>query len=204
MVIGIDFDNTIVCYDQLFHRVAREQGLIPADVPVAKNAVRQHLIRAGREAAWTAMQGHVYGERMLEALPFPGALDFLQRCVRRAIDVYIISHKTRHPYVGPQYDLHGASHAWLECHGFYDPARINLGRERVFFELTKTDKLERIGRLGCRFFVDDLPDILSAATFPAGVRRVLFDPSGAVRHEPSVTRLASWAHAETALIEGGA
>jgi len=30
-MIGVDFDNTIVCYDALFHRVARERGLAPAE-----------------------------------------------------------------------------------------------------------------------------------------------------------------------------
>ena len=25
-VVGLDFDNTIVCYDRLFHRLARERG----------------------------------------------------------------------------------------------------------------------------------------------------------------------------------
>ena len=29
MRIGIDFDNTIVSYDTLFHKVAVEQGAVP-------------------------------------------------------------------------------------------------------------------------------------------------------------------------------
>ena len=33
MLVGVDFDNTIICYDALFHRVAEEQGLLPAGVP---------------------------------------------------------------------------------------------------------------------------------------------------------------------------
>ena len=32
MILGVDFDNTIVAYDSLFHRVALERGLIPADL----------------------------------------------------------------------------------------------------------------------------------------------------------------------------
>ena len=36
MLIGVDFDNTIVCYDGLFHRVAVEQGLIPQKFPRVK------------------------------------------------------------------------------------------------------------------------------------------------------------------------
>lgn len=64
MRLGIDFDNTIVCYDELFHRVALEQGLIPADLPVNKSEVRNHLRRVGKEPLWTEMQGSVYGARM--------------------------------------------------------------------------------------------------------------------------------------------
>ena len=55
--LGLDFDNTIVSYDTLFHRVAREMGLISDDVTVSKNAVRDFLRTAGREPEWTAMQG---------------------------------------------------------------------------------------------------------------------------------------------------
>ena len=59
MHLGVDFDNTIVCYDALFHKVARERNLIPSDVPVNKSDVRNHLRRVGNEDAWTAMQGYV-------------------------------------------------------------------------------------------------------------------------------------------------
>jgi len=41
--IGIDFDNTIVSYDTLFHRVALERGLIPISVPANKISVREYL-----------------------------------------------------------------------------------------------------------------------------------------------------------------
>ena len=36
MVLGVDFDNTIVRYDELFHSVAVERGLIPATLPARK------------------------------------------------------------------------------------------------------------------------------------------------------------------------
>ena len=34
MRIGVDFDNTLVCYDGVFHRAALERGLIPSDLAV--------------------------------------------------------------------------------------------------------------------------------------------------------------------------
>jgi len=85
MLIGIDFDNTIVCYDALFHRVCRERGLIPAEVPINKTDVRNYLRQAGREDAWTEMQGYVYGARMSEAAPYPGVLDFFRSCRAAAL-----------------------------------------------------------------------------------------------------------------------
>ena len=36
MRIGIDFDNTIVSYDELFYQIAQEKKLIPAELPVNK------------------------------------------------------------------------------------------------------------------------------------------------------------------------
>ena len=47
-VLGVDFDNTIVSYDCLFHRVAAERGLIPASLVATKGAVRDYLRRSSR------------------------------------------------------------------------------------------------------------------------------------------------------------
>ena len=74
MTVGIDFDNTIVSYDQIFHRVALENGFVPSDCPVRKEAVRDFLHKAGAEDVWTELQGTVYGSRMGDAFAFAGSL----------------------------------------------------------------------------------------------------------------------------------
>ena len=195
MLLGVDFDNTIVCYDALFHKVAREQGLIPADVPVNKSDVRNYLRRVDNEAAWTEMQGYVYGGRMREAAPYPGVLEFFQAARRADIQTVIISHKTRHPFLGEKYDLHAAATAWLEQQGFFDPRQIGLPREKAFFELTKQAKLERIGQCGCTHFIDDLPEFLAEPAFPAGAQRILFDPNQLYADEQRFERIVDWAEA---------
>jgi hypothetical protein len=196
MFIGIDFDNTIVCYDELFHRVAVEQGLIPASVPVAKGEVRGYLERCGKDDAWTELQGYVYGERLQEAAAFPGVLEFFGRCVGAGWSLAIISHKTRYPVIGAPFDLHQAAHQWLEAHGFYDPRRIGLSRDQVYFELTQWKKVERIVRVGCSFFIDDLPEVLTHPELPSGVRRVLFDPHGRHGADERLHHTTSWAEIE--------
>lgn len=198
--LGIDFDNTIVCYDQVFHQVAREQGLIPADLPVSKQAVRDYLRSMGQEDRWTEMQGYVYGPRLTDAQAFPGVLEFIQRQVRQGTSVFIVSHKTKHPYLGPKYDLHQAALAWLELNGFFDPRRIGLPRDQVFLELTKKDKLARIGALACTHFIDDLPELLAEPDFPPRVVKVLFDPNDDHGHLKTFSRARCWKSIEGDLL----
>jgi hypothetical protein len=190
--IGIDFDNTIVCYDGLFHRVAREQKLIPPDVPANKGAIRDYLRSVGQEERWTLLQGYVYGSRMAEAQPFAGVLGLVTRLVQKHVPVFIVSHKTRYPYLGPRFDLHAAALTWLQEQGFFDPIRIGMRPEHVFFELTKQAKLQRIAALGCSHFIDDLPELLGEPEFPASVARLLFDPGNEHCDTPLFERFSSW------------
>lgn len=192
MRIGVDFDNTIVCYDELFRKVSLERGLVPWDTPASKGAVRDHLRRTGREDPWTELQGYVYGARMSEARPFPGAIEFLLHCRRAGVPVWIISHRTRYPYLGEPRDLHHAARQWMELYGFGAPDGIALAPEHVCLELTKQDKLARIAEVGCTHFIDDLPEFLEEAAFPPGVEKILFDPGGLYPTCRAARPLASW------------
>jgi hypothetical protein len=198
MLIGIDFDNTIVCYDQIFHTVARERDLIPTDIPVNKGAVRDHLRRVGQERLWTKMQGYVYGPALARAEPFSGVWEFISGCAARGADVCIISHKTRHPYEGPAYDLHASALDWLQRHAAAHAVKLDVGRN-IFLEPTKAAKLARIGALGCDWFIDDLPEFLAEPGFPPKAGRILFDPTGAVDVPAAVRAAASWADIERGL-----
>lgn len=193
MLVGLDFDNTIVCYDRLFHRLACERGLIPATVPMSKQAVRDYLRSIGREDAWTEMQGIGYGPRIADAEPFPGVMSFLALAKDAGFRVVIVSHKTKHPYLGEKHDLHAAAHTFLATHGFTRTCDTGLSPESVYLELTKHAKLDRIGSLGCDIFVDDLPEFLAEPSFPLKPRKVLFDPANAHPDAPGYSRAQSWA-----------
>lgn len=194
MRIGIDFDNTIVCYDPVFYLAACEKELIPQSIAPTKEAVRNHLREIDREDDWTELQGYIYGARMELAKPFPGVFDFLKYAIDHRIDVFIISHKTRFPYRGPQYDLPQAARNWLETQGVFDPDKIGLARDRAFFEPTKALKLERIAALGCTHFIDDLPEFLAEPDFPPETKKFLFEPGAERPTTPDVCRAKSWAY----------
>lgn len=197
MFIGLDFDNTIVRYDRLFHRLAVERGFVPASLTATKQSVRDHMRANSREDEWTELQGVVYGPRIVDAEPWPGVLEFLGLCWDAGVQVAVVSHKTRHPYRGEKHDLHAAAFRFLEAHGFHD---LGLPRDRVFLEATLPEKLARIGSLRCSAFIDDLPEVLGEAAFPAEVRRVLFDPANVHEKRPMVTRVSSWVQCGNLLI----
>ena len=192
MRIGVDFDNTVVCYDEIFHRVTLERGYIPPNIPASKGQVRDYLRRSGKEDVWTEMQGYVYGMRMLDAKPFPGVKEFFAKTKELGVPVAIISHRTRYPYIGPKYDLHVAAVEWLEAQGFFHSEHIALDRSQVFFELTKEKKLSRIIQQRCTHFIDDLPEFLSEPDFPNGVHRILFAPNGNNLSGRNLQHVTSW------------
>jgi len=191
MRIGIDFDNTLVSYDALFHRVALDQRVIPNDLARTKVAVRDYLRRIGQEPVWTEMQGTVYGARMDEAQAYPGAIEFLRWASSAGIELCIVSHKTRHPFIGPKHDLHDAARRWVERH-LAGTSRPLIAPADVFFELTKDEKLSRIAAIGCAYYIDDLPEILLAPGFPSQVRRILFDPDAHHIADPALLHMRSW------------
>jgi len=174
MIIGVDFDNTIISYDAVFHKLAYESSLIPNAVHQNKTAVRDYLRKIGKEDAWTELQGEVYGPNIQLAKPFANVLEFFLKSKSLGHDVIIVSHKTKFPYAGKKYDLHESAIHWLVKENFIDsPAQL---QQSLFFENTKEAKLNRINQLKCDWFIDDLPEFLNLADFSPTITRCLFDP----------------------------
>jgi hypothetical protein len=197
MRIGIDFDNTIACYDGVFHAAALERGLIPADVDHDKNSVRDHLNGAGRNDDFTELQGYIYGARMDLVAPYPGFSDFVAVARKAGHELFIVSHKTRDPILGPKYDMHAAARSFLAAHGLTGQGESQIDPACVFFELTKEEKIARAALIRCEIFIDDLPEILLMPGFPDGMLRILFDPedrlAGVVESIGNLHRRSSWA-----------
>ncbi|MEM7576711.1 MAG: haloacid dehalogenase-like hydrolase [Planctomycetota bacterium] len=189
MILGLDFDNTIARYDELFFKLARERDLIPADLPHDKTAIRDFLRQRGHEDNWTKLQGIAYGPRITEAQPFTGVTETIARLVLAGIETHIVSHKTKTPYRGKPHDLHAAARNFLNHHGI-SPQHIPA--ERVHLCPTKDAKLERIGTLGCTHFLDDLPEFLAEPAFPTSTQRLLFDPAQKHMIRPRVQRICRW------------
>jgi hypothetical protein len=123
---------------------------------------------------------------------YPGFVEFVATARKADHELFIVSHKTRHPMLGPKHDLHAAAKEFLAARGLVGNGASQIDPSRVFFELTQQDKVARAAALACQVFIDDLPEILAMPGFPDDMRRILFDPEN--RFENSdYHRRSSWA-----------
>lgn len=179
MLIGVDLDNTIIKYDSLFRRLADERGLLPDDGVMSKKMVRDTLWQQENgHQAWTDIQAQVYGPRITEALPFPGALAFFERCKALGISTCIVSHKTEFAASDhdKRYNLRDKGMEWLERHGFFGET-TSLDAEVVHFAATRPEKVAIIETLGCKMFIDDLMEVFLEPGYPDSAHKVLFAPT---------------------------
>lgn len=172
--IGIDFDNTIIAYDQVFCSAAKLRGLIGADFVGGKQAVRDciRLLPDG-ELAWQRLQGQVYGKGISGATLIPGVEAFLRRCREERCAVSIVSHKTEYGHYDPErINLREAARKWMMANGLLD-GEFGISSSNVYFEGTRAEKLARIAALSCTHFIDDLEEVLLDPAFPPKVERIL-------------------------------
>jgi len=173
-LIGLDFDNTLVRYDKLFHQLAVEKGLISPSIECCKTTIRDHLRKHKKDHEFTLLQAEVYGEQIKQAEPAEGMIDALINAKRNSKKFVIVSHKTKYPYKGPKYNLRASAIKWLHKYGFLDEEGIGLSMEDIYFEDTKEEKAARIDSLRCTYYIDDLEEVLDQLN--NRVTKILYSP----------------------------
>ena len=178
MLVGIDFDNTIVRYDDLFAQLALEAGYLDA-VPVGgKVAVRNAVRLQHDDMAWQRMQAEAYGARMAEAEMMPGFLEFVVSARRLGVPLVVVSHKSVLSNAVPGPNLRDAALGWMRANEFFDPGGLGFSVDDIYFEGRQSEKVARIKELGCTHFIDDLPEIFAEKSFPVEVLRILLSTGG--------------------------
>ena len=80
----------------------------------------------------------------------------------------------------------------MNDHRFFDRDGLGLSREDVFFENTRSDKIERMKILRCTHFIDDLEEIFLETSFPTSVQKILYAPRGATSSVSGIRSAATW------------
>jgi hypothetical protein len=200
--IGIDFDNTIITYDDVFRAAAEANGLIAPGFSRNKQAVRDaiRLLPEG-ELAWQRLQGQVYGKGIGEAKLVEGVEAFLRRCRTEDCAVVVVSHKTEYGHFdSDRVNLRKAALDWMAGQGLFGGDR-GLALADIYFESTRAEKLARIAALALTHFIDDLEEVLSDPAFPPDVERILF-ADGAQPASPSYISCSTWRDIERQVFGG--
>lgn len=195
MRIGLDFDNTIICYDGVFLDTAVRQGLVPSGFQGNKQEVRDaiRLLPEG-EIRWQKLQGFVYGRGIGGAHPFEDLDRFLRRARARGDTVLIISHKTEFGHYDPErVSLRDAARGWMRDQRFFSADGYGIDAADVHFASTRAEKLAQIEQARCDIFIDDLEEVLDDPQFPEGPERILFSSMQGDGPPRDYRVLPSWA-----------
>ena len=192
MRIGIDFDNTIADYDDVFRLAAQREKLVGATFSGGKQAVREAVRALDRgEERWMRLQGRIYGAFMPEARPVEGVARFLEAARNAGAELYIVSHKTEYGHFDEErISLRDAARRWMREHGVL--GHRGLPEEHLFFTASRSEKIERIRALDCAHFIDDLPEVFQEPDFPKSVGRHLLCREGGALPAGPFTAYRGW------------
>jgi hypothetical protein len=196
MKIGIDLDNTLICYDEVFFLAAKKRSLLSHGVGTNKKAIRSYIRNLpDGEKIWQDLQGEVYGKLIDQATLFAGAKRVLARCNLRGINVEVVSHKTEFAnFCGTCVPLRDVAIEFLEDRGLCGDLNYSLINKVSFFD-TREEKIGYIRKEEFDWFIDDLQEILNHPSFPDGTKKIEFCPSGG-RERSGQERVNSWSEVE--------
>jgi len=188
--IGIDFDNTLIDYSNVFHYYAQKHFHLDANTVKEKNVIRNKIRELDEgENKWQKLQALIYGPHICDAERFKGTLHFFRRCQKNKITLYIISHKTIFATKDEtQTNLRHAALDWMANNNFFQ----YISKQNIFFESTREAKIRRISQLNCDVFIDDLEEIFFENDFPNNVRKLLFIPNKKKKTTMDIEAAQSW------------
>lgn len=197
MRIGIDLDNTLICYDFAFLSAARAKNYVSEKYIANKDDLKKEILLIHGMEAWKGLQGYVYGQGIDEAIPFPNAFECLSKLKKSGHELFVVSHKTIYGhYDDKKIALRDAAMEWLIDNEFIGENGV-IDKEKIFFCSSREDKILKIISMNFDLFIDDLYEVLSDPLFP-NIEKIYF--SGSSNKTEYFYTLKSWYEIENFLI----
>lgn len=182
MKIGIDLDNTIIIYDQIFSARAIELGYFPDNRILSKSYIRDELRKLpDGDLLWQELQAFAYGSGIKFAKIAANFSDFVESARRKQHELVILSHKTVvSPVDKSSINLREAAITWMSENNFFIPLAnggLGFSKEDVNFFDTREDKVAAIISCRCDVMIDDLIEVFKEPNFPQYVKQILYSPN---------------------------
>jgi hypothetical protein len=187
MHIGIDIDNTTLNYSASFrNQVALSLGVDLGEK--SKSEIQAFVLQNYGGSVWTSLQGLVYSKNPLNAVLFDGFEAFLTRALIEGAKVTFVSHKTKHPVVGPKVDIRTPVVNLM--HDLIVKQIPGLELDLHFCE-TLEEKVLKIQDFNFDYFIDDLASVLKGIQPP--ITGLHFSCRCATEHALNHEPMNSWA-----------
>ena len=149
MRIGIDFDNTIVSYEQVFYEIAQKDNININSYSLSggyKTQVKIALTKkVNGDIQWQRIQGYVYGLGMSSAQIMFGFFNFVLNCRLNNWDVYVVSHKSEYGHFDKsRTQLRRAALDWMKNNNFFYESEPLIPQNNIFFLDTQDLKIKKI------------------------------------------------------------
>lgn len=174
--IGIDLDNTIIDYHNLFQIVLEKKIKKKFNKKILKTSIKSIVKKDYGEDVWADIQATVYGKEIRHAKLMKGFESFLKYARNQKFKLYIVSHKTKlSQNLEQNYNLIKAANVWLESNNFF--TKKGFHKSDIFFCNTLDSKVKKIKALNLDFFIDDLEVVIFHKDFPKNTHGILFSNS---------------------------
>ena len=193
-MIGIDFDNTIVDYSNIFSEYAYHLGYVSTLNILSKENIKKIIFKLPEgKIKWGILQAEVYSEGIVKAKIMDGFSSFIHMCRSNNIPVSIVSHKTIYnKYDTRRRNLRKSAMKWILENEFYDQNNLGFKENQIYFEDTPMDKIKRIKKLKCTHFIDDLMSILLHPKFPSNVVKILLNVNYCNNNHEQINVCKNW------------
>ena len=171
--LGIDLDNTIICYDRLIYNIAKKKfpKLNLKNEKISKKDIKNEIIKSYGNEQRTKLQGIIYGKKILNSNLFDGFYQTIEE-LKNDFELFIISHKTKYPALGEKVNLRDSAKRFLKKHKISFCKNELIKKKNIHFADTKNKKIDIISRNQIDIFIDDLDEILKL--LPKNVLKIHF------------------------------
>lgn len=172
MNIGIDLDNTIINYNNLFRCAAQINGFVKDDWIGGKKELKNKIkkLKDGEEK-WKKLQGYIYGELIDKAKLNIGLYKFILRAKTKKCNVFIISHKTIHPHHTKSILLRHKANKFLDKKNIFKL----IDKSNVYYASTLDEKISIINKKKLTWYIDDLSKVLNHKNLSKRIKKIHYD-----------------------------
>ncbi len=194
MKIGIDFDNTIAIYDELFRIENNKYNFTEYKNSNPKEILKRNLFKKNNGIfLWNKIQGSIYGRQIKNATIAPGFKSFLILAKYLKHEVFIISHKTKYGHFDKKkFNLRTEAIKWMDKNNLFLKNNLLIKKKNIFFCNTKKEKIDKLNSLHLDYFVDDLLKILIDKTLTNKTNKIFFNRFNSRIKNNYLISLSNW------------